>query len=260
MFGKSWILVFFPMFLFGNYMGNIVTPFIQGSVSRDPFFAISEGYVYDVIYRQDLFDKYNDKKEFRVYSNFNIFSLSIMRRLELYTLLGSSYESLGWVESLLSGVSTPGGKRTQKKKYLSCALGMKVILLQFSRILFGINVQYFSLPCVHYIKETLENISTYFLEDMCLFDSNNYDIQYNEWNFSFGLTAMIYYFMPYIAIGYKISHFEATTYQNVLAVYDNMTRWGLIAGSSFNVGVLHLNAEIRRSSETSIGFQVSSSF
>lgn len=241
-------------------MGNIGTPYIYGSMSINPCFSISEGYVYDVVRNKKFVSANNDVKEFDICSNFNIFAVSVMRRLELYTLLGPSYESLRWMEELLSNdVQSLTSKKISSKKHFSYSVGTKIVLLQFATTLLGINIQYFSFPCIHYINDIIDNLHISFLDDM-RFDHNDDCVRYSAWDVSLGITCMISHFLPYVAIKYATAHLELMNDHNVINAYNNIDNWGLVSGCSFNAGMFHFNVEVRRYSETSMGVQVSSSF
>lgn len=257
---RKLIMFLFPILLFGNYTGNIGTPFIQGTVSLNPFCSISEGWVYDIVKHKNLYNYSNSKKEniqdFDICSNFNLFSISMMRRFEIYTLIGSSYDSLKWIDDLLGGKRS---KESEYNKHLSYAIGTKIILLQFAQTLLGINLQYFSFPCVHYVKSIVENLHIPFLENMQLQVGDDC-VQYGEWSASIGIATHVRLLMPYVSISYFSSCLEVMKDHTTLTKYDNAEKWGVIIGCSANVNFMHFNIEIRRYNEMSIGAQMSTSF
>ena len=258
---RLWLIItLLPTVVFANYMGNIGTPAIHGSVSLNPFFSVSSGYVYDVTRNREFVSAGGDIKTFDTCSNFNVTSIAIMRRLEFYTLCGSSYESLRWMEVLLSTDKQEAQtkKYISSKKHFSYGIGTKVILLQFATTIFGINIQYFSFPCVHYINDIIENLHLPFLDER--FDFNDSCVCYNEWDISIGIATTVACLVPYVATKYVASQIDIMNDHNVLGSYKNSHSWGVVAGCSFNIGIFHFNAEMRRYNETSVSFQVSSSF
>jgi len=171
------------------FIGNPAEPalFEKGIVSNFSRVSLRLGYSGDWVYKQRFQEEFlideelHSKNELSTYAG--MVTLNFFRRLDLYTLLGTSKMQMD--EQIFS-----------KREYAWC-VGSKLVFLKCKNLFFGADVKYF---------ET-DQRPQYFVIDGAPYNVvNNYTSKYFDAQAAVGFAYRISLFVPYINATYIYTH------------------------------------------------------
>lgn len=244
---NSFFLLFllFSANLFALYTGNPAGPSLlrHGMVTPiNSLVTITTGYVYTKVWDMDLtpkdlppdvtLEKIGDTE---MLSNFASVGLILLRRLEVYSYLGVSKESIDW-KSRLPFTSN----ELETKNHFSFSVGAKAIMLQFGGTVFSLDFQYFTLPSTDKLLPKIVNLY------MPIPLGKQY-LNMDQWQVAAGLASKIGPFCPYIGGKYSKVRLKVNSTEGIPNLaFRNRNNWGLFAGASINFGtLLSATGEIR---------------
>ncbi len=252
-------LLLFPILLFGSYTGNPASPAIlsKGIFGMpNPLISLNTGYVFDFVEKRKIEpsrkpSELNLEKvtDFQIEAHMGYACLTLLRRMELYTFLGVTQETMQWKPIF------PSESKLKTKYHFTYAVGSKFILLDFGATVLGIDMQYFTLPSSKKVQQRLQNIYQ-------LLSLNEQYLKWKEWHFSLGLSTRLGPFSPYIGTKYSNGVLKVKTTDSLPPLrFTTSTNWGFFAGLSLNLSnSLYINAEARFSDEEAYSAKITNSF
>lgn len=260
---KSFLLFFLnPIFLFCAYVGNPCSPALMqtGLFSvHNHFINVTSGYLADFVFDKKI--KPDDKpefvnldkvKEFEMHSNMASLSLIFLRRMEIYSYLGVSKETMDWKNKIDQGNPT----EIKTKNHFSYGIGSKFILLQFPYSGVGLDVQYFSLPSSDKVLQKLKNI-------YIPLEVDSQYLKIKEWHIALGCGLKLAALSPYFGVKYLKYRVDVKTEGKDLPTikFKNCNSFGVFTGISLNLSnSFYLNAEARFIDEFAVAGAAVASF
>jgi hypothetical protein len=216
---------------YSAYVGNPASPALiqHGLFSKNSFINLSSGYLYTQAWDKNITptdapDELSLEKvsDFEMQSNCATIALNLLRRLEIYSYLGVSKENIDWTAKI--PYSSP---EIKTKNHFCYSIGAKAIMLQFSKTVFSLDFQYFTLPSSNKLIPKIVNIY------MPIPTGSQY-LRMTEWQFCAGVASKIGPFTPYVGGKYSRLNLkvESTDLPNVS--FKNRNCWGLFTGLSLN--------------------------
>jgi hypothetical protein len=233
----SLFLIFLAASLIAAPVGNPAGPALtSGGFLPNPFFKLATGYLADYISDMRLslskgeadFDAENTLHRFGLHSQMATFSLSLLQRIEFYTLLGGSKEHVNLKEEpdtpLFSALF--GFKTTY---HFSWAAGARVVLLQWGQTYFSADGSYFTVP-------TSQQAFFSFLNRLNLpLDENEQHFFLREWQGGVALSSCFWFLTPYVGIKYLNTTLQIESGpENSSLTYRNEKRIGYYFGATLS--------------------------
>jgi len=242
-------------------MGNICSPAVMqtGLFGRFNYFLnVTSGYVSDITWdtkikpvNQPDYINLDSVKEFEIHSNWASFALIFFRRLEFYTYLGVSKESMDW----RSKPGSPKGSDLKTNNHFSGLAGVKLTLLRFSSFAIGVDAQFFTIPSSNKIIQKIRDIKLPFLV------GRQY-LKIKEWNVGGGISAFLGPLTPYAGIKHMKMRVRVKSSTDLPTLkFDNRNTWGAFVGCSLSFSHnFYVNAEGRFNDESAVGVSATASF
>ncbi|MEL7431597.1 MAG: hypothetical protein AAGI90_03595 [Chlamydiota bacterium] len=250
------LFLLLPWTLQATYVGNPASPGLlqTGLFSVHNYLInVATGYVYDISWDKKIAakDPSYPVDEFTVESNWSAISLTLLRRLSVYSYLGVSKETMQWDQSSLSG---HGGK-LKTKNHFSYSVGTKVILLQFGSTKIALDAQYFSLPSSSSFAKTIGSI-------YWAFDPGEQSLSVEEWHIALGFVRSLGPFSAYLGGKYSQKDIQVFSEDSSPTLeFSQKVPVGLFGGLSLNVSRgLYLNLGGRLFDEYALSFAAIAAF
>lgn len=177
-------------------------------------------------------------------SNFGLVSVCLLRKFEIFSLLGKTTAHIDWEEGL------PFDRETNT--HFSWEAGIRGHLFSINPVCFGFSVSYFNVPNL-----TEDSPISPFID----FDlSQPKSFKLREWQATIGAFVPISIAIPYIGMQYQKTRFDLFTKNPSMRIkYKNKNNIGLVFGICLNFGQkLFLSAEKRYFTEDA--YSLSSAF
>lgn len=242
-------LCFLITLFFGTAFGTFSGHFAQPCYLCPSIFSLPSGYVRDDIEDKMLTtgDASEDIPTFGklgLQSNFGLFSLCILRKFEIFGLVGKSTANVHWDEGF------PFDKETNA--HFSWQAGVRGHLITINPVCIGFSASYFNVPNL-----TEDTVISPFID----FDfTQPKSFKLKEWQVTLGLFAPISVVIPYAGVQYQNTRFDLFTKNPSMRIkYRNKNHYGLVTGISLNIGQrIFVSAEKRFYSEKA--YSLSSAF
>ena len=209
----------------------------RGIFSSNPWIKVTTGYLADYVSNLRLtlssgnadFNPNETFSQFGLHSQMASFSLVLLQRLEIYTLLGGSKEHLKWHSepktSLYSALFD-----LQTTYHFSWALGTRIILLQWGQTFFCFDGSYFAVP-------SSQQAFFKFLNRLNLpMEEPGQHFYLREWQMGLSLASHFWIFTPYAGIQYLKTklHIQSGPDTSVLT-YQNKKNIGYYYGLTLSL-------------------------
>jgi hypothetical protein len=239
------LLLLFPLFLFGAYVGNPANPAIMntGFFSQKSFVKGTSGYIYDYTSNKRYvanqknpdFDPNQTFKEFGLHSQLATFSAILLERMEIFGSVGGTKEQA-------KGRTHPTQIEDFKSSYqFAWSAGTKIVLLEWGKTYLSCDFTYFAVP------ESAESFFKYLDRFHLPLDFTKHNLSLKEWQFSGALSSRFWLFTPYIGGTYLNSQLHVTSSEETGRIhYHNEKKLGWFFGLTVSLsGRFHFNLERR---------------
>jgi len=249
------LFLFFPLFLFGAYVGNPANPAIMNtgffSVSY-PFIKGTSGYIYDYTSNKRYeanqknpdFDPNQTFKEFGLHSQLATFSIILVERMEIFGSAGGTKEQA-------KGRTHPSFLEDFQSSYqFAWSTGTKVVLIQWGKTFLSCDFTYFAIP--ESDKSFFKFLNRFHLP----IDFTKQYLSLTEWQFSGALSSRFAFLTPYIGGTYLNSRLHVASSPETGPIdYHNEYKLGWFFGLTVSMtGRFHLNFERRLRDEFAYTF------
>jgi hypothetical protein len=247
--------LFFPLFLFGAYVGNPANPAIMNtgffSVSY-PFIKGTSGYIYDYTSNKRYeanqknpdFDPNQTFKEFGLHSQLATFSIILVERMEIFGSAGGTKEQA-------KGRTHPSFLEDFQSSYqFAWSAGTKVVLIQWGKTFLSCDFTYFAIP------ESDKSFFKFLNRFNLPIDLTKQTLSLTEWQFSGALSSRFAFLTPYIGGTYLNSRLHVASSPETGPIdYHNEYKLGWFFGLTVSMtGRFHLNFERRLRDEFAYTF------
>lgn len=247
--------LFFPLFLFGAYVGNPANPAIMntGFFSQSyPFIKGTSGYIYDYTSNKRYeanqknpdFDPNQTFKEFGLHSQLATFSIILVERMEIFGSTGGTKEQA-------KGRTHPSFLEDFQSSYqFVWSAGTKVVLIQWGKTFLSCDFTYFAIP------ESDKSFFKFLNRFKLPIDFTKQNLSLTEWQFSGALSSRFACFTPYIGGTYLNSRLHVASSPETGPIdYHNEYKLGWFFGLTVSMtGRFHLNFERRLRDEFAYTF------